>query len=87
MIAAEIFDSRYTLLGSEFDQYLLEHPDFAASIPNGALIVLVDENEPGFSEWSLARAQKYATIDDMPDRPIVYVDVGKLAPRRSRFEY
>ena len=56
----------------------------ADHIPTGALIVFLDKTEPGFSEWSLAHAQEHAQIDSQPDRPVVYVDVGKLAPRRSR---
>ncbi len=27
----EIYEAKYTLLGSEFDQYVLEHPGFAAA--------------------------------------------------------
>jgi len=46
--------------------------------------VFLDKSEPEFSEWSLARARQHAQIDDQSDRPVVYVDVGKLAPRRSR---
>jgi len=84
MMKNEIYEARYTLLGSEFDQYVLEHPEFAASIPNGALIVFLDKTEPEFSEWSLARVRQHAQIDDRPERPVVYIDVGKLAPRRSR---
>ena len=80
----EIYEAKYTLLGSEFDQYVLENSDFAASIPNGALIVFLDKTEPEFSEWSLARARQHGQIDDKPERSVVYVDVGKLAPRRSR---
>ena len=84
MMANEVYKARYTLLGSEFDQYVQEHPAFAAHIPAGALIVFLDKTEPEFSEWSLAHARQHAQIDDQPDRPVVYVDVGKLAPRRSR---
>ena len=84
MMANEVYESRYTLLGSEFDQYVQEHPAFATRIPTGALIVFLDKLEPEFSEWSLARARQHAEIDDQPGRPVVYVDVGKLAPRRSR---
>ena len=80
----EVYEAKYTLLGSEFDQYVQEHPTFAAHIPTGALIVFLDKTEPEFSEWSLARVRKHAQIDDQPNRPVVYVDVGKLAPRRSR---
>ena len=84
MMTDELFEARYTLLGSEFDQYVLEHPEFVANIPSDALIVFLDKTEPEFSEWSLAHARRHAKIDDRPDRPVVYVDVGKLAPRRSR---
>jgi hypothetical protein len=83
MIANEIYETKYTLLGSEFDQHVQQHPTLAAHTPTGALIVFLDKTEPEFSEWSLAHARQHAQIDDQPDRPVVYVDV-KLAPRRSR---
>jgi hypothetical protein len=84
MITNELYEAKYTLLGSEFDQYVLEHPDFATSIPNGALIIFLDETEPGFSKWSVTHAQQYLQIDDEANRPVVYVEVGQLMPRRSR---
>ena len=60
------------------------HRRFLADIPDEALIVLVDPNDPEFSRHNLERVRAYQRNDDKPDRPVVYVDVGELAPVRSR---
>jgi hypothetical protein len=73
----ELYEAKYRLLGSEFDQYILEHPDFAAGIPSSALIVFLDATDPGFSKWSLARARQHTEIDDEPGRPVVYVEIHR----------
>jgi hypothetical protein len=71
---------------TEFDQYVLEHPDFAQRIPNNAQIVFVDERHLDFSRWSVHTFGSPSPHDDIPDRPFVYVEVGELVPRRSRLK-
>lgn len=80
----ELFALQYDALVTEFNRYVMTHPEFAAKIPNEALIVLVDSKDPEFSRYNLERVRAYRDNDDQPDRPVVYVDVGKLAPVRSR---
>ena len=41
------------LLGTEFDKYLIEHPKFAESIPNGALVVLLPQDNPALCKENL----------------------------------
>jgi hypothetical protein len=82
----EMYRLRYEELLAEFDQYVLEHADFASQFPNQAQIVLVDERDPGFSRWSVETFGHSAQHDDVAQRPIVYVEVGKLRPRRSRLQ-
>jgi hypothetical protein len=82
----ELYRLRYEELLGEFDQYVLEHADFADQFPDQAQIVLVDEHDPGFSRWSMGTFGQPAPHDDVAHRPIVYVEVGKLRPRRSRLE-
>jgi hypothetical protein len=71
---------------AEFDQYVLEHPDFAQRIPHNARIVFVDERDPDFSRWSVQTFGSRPLHDDIPDRPVVYIEVGELVPRRSRLK-
>jgi len=72
------------MLLTEFNNYVMMHPEFMADIPDEALIVLIDPNDPEFSYHSLERVWAYQRNDDKSDRPVVYVDVGELAPVRSR---
>ena len=80
----ELFAIKYDELLTEFNRYVMTHPRFLADIPDEALIVLVDPNDPEFSRYNLERMRAYRRNDDKPDRPVIYVDVGKLAPVRSR---
>lgn len=83
MTKEELF-RKNAILGSEFDRYLLEHPDFADRIPESALVVLLPEDNPELCKENLKIAKKSGKIDDVKDRPIVYVKIEKLAPPRSR---
>jgi hypothetical protein len=80
----ELFAIKYDELLTEFNRYVMTHPKFLADIPDEALIVLVDQNDPEFSRYNLERVRAYRRKDDKPDRPVVYVDVGELAPVQSR---
>jgi hypothetical protein len=80
----ELFAVKYEELLTEFNRYVIEHPEFLRDIPDEALIVLIDRNDPDFSRYNLKRIQAYRRNDDKPDRPVVYLDVGELAPLRSR---
>ena len=80
----ELFAIKYDELLTEFNRYVMTHPKFLAGIPDEALIILVDPNDPEFSRYNLERVRAYRRNDDKPDRPVVYVDVGALAPVRSR---
>ena len=80
----ELFAVKYDELLTEFNRYVMTHPKFLAGIPDEALIVLVDANDPEFSRHNLERARACRRNDDKADRPVVYVDIGELAPLRSR---
>jgi hypothetical protein len=79
----ELFAVKYDMLLTEFNNYVMMHPEFLANIPDEALIVLIDPSDPEFSYYNLNRVQAYQRNDDKPDRPVVYVDIGELAPVRS----
>lgn len=67
-------------LSTEFELYLLEHPEIEEQIPDNAMIVLVPEYDQELAEKNvqLAKANKE------PGQPLVYVKVAKL--RASRIE-
>jgi hypothetical protein len=81
-----MYQLHFEELLAEFDQYVLEHADLAQRIPDEAQIVFVDERDPGFSRWSVQVFGSPPLHDDMPNRPVVYIEVGELAPRRSRLK-
>jgi hypothetical protein len=66
----------------EFDMYVLEHPEFAENIPDGAVVAMQLEGDEEFNEWSRRLARRHAE----QGQPIVYVRIKKLVPFRSRIE-
>ena len=42
----ELFAIKYDELLTEFNRYVMTHPRFLADIPDEALIVLIDPNDP-----------------------------------------
>jgi hypothetical protein len=67
-------------LSTEFDLYLLEHPEIEGRIPDKAMIVLLPEYDKELSEINM----KLAEANREPGQSIVYVRVEKL--RVSRIE-
>jgi len=67
-------------LSTEFDLYLLEHPEVAERVPENALIILLPEEDPELCRKNL----EIAKTRQEPGQPIVYIRVEKLAPPRSR---
>jgi len=65
---------------SEFDRYVLEHPEFAEQIPSNAQVVLLPEDDPELSRRNLeiSKAQRE------PGQPVIYVRIEKLLPPLSR---
>ena len=75
----EIF-SKNLILSTEFDRYVIEHPEFAEKIPKNAQIVLLPEDDPELCQKNIeiAKAQCEAR------QPVVYVHIEKVAPQVSR---
>ncbi len=82
-----LFEEKYDELFAEFNHYVVEHPEFAKRIPHDALVVLLDKNDPLFNRENLRRAKSYTQHDDNPNRSIIYIQVGRLAPVKSRLRY
>lgn len=71
----EFYRAKFNELFAEFTRYLITHPDFGEDIPQGAEVILLDRADPGYSRYVLEKA---------PKNGVVFIDVGKLAPIRSR---
>lgn len=67
-------------LSTEFDLYLLEHPEVAEQIPENALVVLLPEEDQELCERNLALARARREFG----QAVVYVRIEKVAPPRSR---
>ena len=67
-------------LSTEFELYLLEHPEIEESIPDNAIIVMLPDYDKELAEMNLHLAE----ANREPGQTIVYVRVQKL--RTSRIE-
>ncbi len=67
-------------LSTEFELYLLEHPEVEESIPDNAIIVILPDYDKELAEMNL----RLAEANREPGQTIVYVRVEKL--RTSRIE-
>ena len=77
-----VFEHKNAELVTEFDRYVLEHPEFADQIPDGALVAMLLEGDGEFNLWSMEGARKQAE----QGQPIVYVKIKELEPVRSRIK-
>lgn len=67
-------------LSTEFELYLLEHPEIEDKIPDNAMIVLVPDYDKELAEKNIALAK----ANKESGQAVVYVRVEKL--RASRIE-
>lgn len=75
------------MLTTEFNKYLIEHPEVLDKIPDNANVVILPADDPEFCKKMIALVKYHQQIDDMIDRPIVFVKVEKMAPPPpSRFK-
>ena len=70
------FFNRALEISTEFDRYVLSHPEIAEKIPQDALIVFLLENNSEFNKKSLEIAHKHREAN----QPVVKVKVEKLLP-------
>lgn len=76
----EILEKKHTILVTEFDRYVVDHPEFAEKIPQNAQIVLQVEGEDEYNGWGRDMAAKQRE----PDQPVVYIRIKGLKPAKSR---
>jgi len=72
----DFFEKKHSMLVVEFDRYVVEHPEFAAKIPQNAQIVLQVEGDEEYNEWSRQLADR--------QREIGQTKVKGLRPAKSR---
>jgi hypothetical protein len=75
----EYYRAKLNDLLTEFNRYLAEHPAFAEKIPNEAEVILLDKRDSGYNRFVLENLKK--------DHPVIYIDVGELAPVHSRLKH
>jgi len=80
------YRAKFNELFMEFTRYLIEHPEFAECIPEGAQVVLLDRQDPLYSQQAIEFAKRARETDDVPDRPVIYMEVAEMAPVRSRLQ-
>jgi hypothetical protein len=66
----------------EFNRYIREHPEFADSIPDNAIVIMQLEGDDDFNKWSLKLAKSHVE----KGKPLVYVRIKRIKPIRSRIE-
>jgi hypothetical protein len=79
MTKKELFKKNQEL-STEFELYLLEHPEIEESIPDNAMIVLLPDYDKELAEKNIELAE----ANKEPGQTIVHVRVEKL--RASRIE-
>ena len=77
-----VFESKNSLLGMEFDRYVKEHPEFGKKIPDNAQVILLLEGDEEFNNWSTRVGKEQAERG----QPLLYVMIKKLGPAHSRIE-
>ena len=77
MTTHEMFE-RNQQLSTEFDLYILDHPEVADQIPDGALVVFV----PAFDKELSRRNRALARKSRAPGQSVVYVHVARMGASR-----
>jgi hypothetical protein len=77
MTTREMFEKNQRL-STEFDLYLLDHPEMAEQIPDGALLVFV----PAFDKELARRNRALARKSQGSGQPVVYVNVAQMSASR-----
>lgn len=79
----EMFKTLNADLGSEFDRFALENPEWiAANVPKDAIIV-IQTDDPKFNAWAKSVVEP-SRSREKPVRPVVLVHLRKMLPPRSR---
>ena len=77
-----VMERKNTDLIKEFNRYIREHPEFADSIPDNAIVIMQLEGDEDFNKWSLKLVKSHVENG----KPLVYVRIKRIKPIRSRIE-
>lgn len=77
-----IMEEKNAELIYEFDMYVIEHPEFAEKIPQGAMVIMQIEDDEEFNSWS----KKLAKNQVEKGQPIIYIRIKELLPTHSRIK-
>src|SRR5262244_717637 len=77
-----VFEQKNAELVTEFDRYVRKHPEFAERIPDNALVDMLVKGDEDFNRWSQEGAKRQAE----KEQPIVYVNIKRIQPIRSRIQ-
>lgn len=72
--------ARNLLIGSEFDKFVIEHPEVLDQIPEGAQLVFLPEYDPELCAENL----KISKSITKKGKPIIFIKLKKLFPQKSR---
>jgi hypothetical protein len=75
----EFYRAKLNELFLEFNRYIFVNPEFTEKFPQGAEVVLLDSHDAGYNSFMLKNAPK--------SEDVVFIDVGELAPVRSRLKH
>ena len=76
----DMMEKKQAILATEFGRYVVEHPEFAAEIPENSQIVLQIEGDEKYNKWSRNIAEKQRE----QGQSLVYVSIKGLKPAKSR---
>jgi hypothetical protein len=76
----DLMEKKHAILATEFGRYIVEHPEFAAAIPENSQIVLQVEGDEKYNRWSRTIAKKQRE----QGQSAVYVTIKGLKPATSR---
>lgn len=79
MTEQEVF-TKNLILSTEFDRYILEHPEFAENIPLNAQVVFLPEDDPELCRVNVEIAERQRD----EGQQVVYVHIEAMAPQISR---
>lgn len=79
MTEQEIF-TKNLILSTEFDRYVLEHPEFAEKIPLNAQVVILPEDDQELCKVNIEMAERQRE----EGQQVVYIHVGSVSPQISR---
>jgi hypothetical protein len=81
MTEKELFEKNL-ILSTEFDRYVIEHPEFAEKLPLNAQIVLLPDGDSELCKMNIELAKQHKE----PGQQLVFIRIGGIAPKMSRLK-